>query len=165
MMGSGKTYFVEQLKKISSNLIYLNLDDFRRSIIELENIKPFIYSDINIMNKYKQILYQNFKNHLKTIDKPIVVEWALIVEDNIVDLFDFIVIIETDKKKIINRLKGGDLGIVEVNKRLNLQLNTNDKISKLMNKKYIIVKENYNTYEVLKILEGEIYGMQIFNSK
>lgn len=117
------------------------------------------------MNKYKQILYQNFKNHLKTIDKPIVVEWALIVEDNIVDLFDFIVIIETDKKKIINRLKGGDLGIVEVNKRLNLQLNTNDKISKLMNKKYIIVKENYNTYEVLKILEGEIYGMQIFNSK
>jgi dephospho-CoA kinase len=154
MMGSGKTTLINKLKKLDQNNIfeYLNVDDFRRSIKELEILKPYIYEDSSKMTMYKNILYKRLKQYLSNLNKSIIVEWALIVEDDISDLFDLLIIVDCSKKEILRRLKKGDLKKSEINERLNRQMTTKEKQSHLKDKQYIIINEKYDEENLIELM-------------
>ena len=113
-MSSGKTTLCKKLIELNPDYIYVDVDDFRRNlyknneyikelkskIIELKKYKEinspilnkYIYYDEENMNKYKEILYNYLFKYLnKFNDKTILVDWALIVNDKLLDKFNKIV--------------------------------------------------------------------------
>lgn len=141
LMGSGKTTLCKKIIKKFPQIKYINVDDVRNELIENEyflremsdilgkNIKnrqqlnELIYNNPMSMALYKTILYQKLFQTIKTFDDTdvILVEWALIIQDNLLCNFDKLIIINKDINDILNNVSFPDLPKEEVTKRLNLQ--------------------------------------------
>lgn len=148
-MGSGKTTLLNKLKDLDilNEFEFLNMDEFRRNIPELKNM--------NIYNsEYKIILYKYLRVYLSSIYKPAIIEWALIIEDNLLDKFNKIIIVDCEENTLLSRFKDSDLTIDEIKKRLNSQLDTKEKIKRLNNIDYLVINNNYDIEKVMKYVKG-----------
>ena len=143
-MSSGKTTLSKELIKINKDYIYIDIDNFRRGLYQnkeyiselKEQIKElkkyekidsiilnkYIYSSEEDMKKYKSILYKYlFKEIDKYQNKTILIDWALILNDNLENYFDKIIYLDISKEIRLDRLKESDLSKEEILKRFSLQ--------------------------------------------
>lgn len=141
LMGSGKTTLCKEIIKEMPNIKYIDVDNLRTELIENEfflreiselsgrninnrkQLNDLIYNDSMSMSFYKSILYQKLFNKIKSFNKDdiILVEWALIIQDNLFDKFDNLIIINKDIDYILNNVYFSDLSQEEVIKRLEIQ--------------------------------------------
>ena len=167
-MSSGKTTLCKNLLKLNPD--YVDVDDFRRDlyknseyikelkskIIELKKYKEinslilnkYIYHDEENMNKYKETLYNHLFKYLNEFnDKTILVDWALIVNDQLLDKFDKIVYLDIRENIRLSRLNDSDLSKEEILRRFELQKISN--IKKYENNNFMIVgEENMDINEI-----------------
>lgn len=158
-IGSGKSYAIEIFKTICEqnkiNASFFDVDDIRRNILEKENIDRLelnkkIYNSQDEMKKYKDFINPKIKEYLtKQINNTegfIFIEWALLIEDGLCDLVDSIIMVHCEKEIQIKRLENGDLGKEEVIKRINLQLNNEQKLEKVkqLKKEFYIIDTSNN---------------------
>lgn len=157
-IGSGKSYAIEVFKRICKqhniNANFIDVDTIRRNILKEENIdriklNKIIYNDSHEMKKYKEFIVPKIKKclveQIKNNDNFLFIEWALLIEDGLLDLVDSIIMCYCKEEIQIKRLENGDLGKEEVIKRINLQLTNEQKIEKLKKIKkelYIIDTSN-----------------------
>ena len=172
-IGSGKSYAVDIFKKICNgkriNAIFLDVDDIRRNILDIEKIdrnllNQKIYNDENAMEEYKKFINPKIKKYLdEQIDKydgVIFFEWALLLEDKLYDIVDSIIMIYCKEEIQIKRLKNGDLGKESIVKRIKMQLTNEQKIDKIkqLKKEFFILDTSddpkENEYEELLKKEG-----------
>lgn len=176
IMGSGKTTLCEKLLEQNKDIKYINVDHFRldlrnnnktfqkelfdniKGLTKLEDINKFIYTDKNNMNFYKNTLYRYLDNYIKEQkEKIIIVDWALMIDDNLLDYFDKIILVTCSNEEIYKRLDGAYWPLSEVKHRLSLQLPTKEKLKRLeeQNIEYLLIdteKEiNYN--QIINFIE------------
>ena len=131
-MSSGKTTISNEILKLNPQFIYIDVDVFRRNLFnnnsyvkELKEVIPelnqydlvntnilnqYIYSNEQYMNRYKKIMYKFLFEYIKQFDnKTILVDWALIINDNIQDLFDKIIYVKASEETRLKRLVNSDL--------------------------------------------------------
>ena len=169
-MSSGKTTLCKNLLKLNPDYIYVDVDDFRRNlyknneyikelkskIIELKQYKEinsiilnkYIYYDEENMNKYKETLYNYLFKYLNEFNnKTILVDWALIVNDQLLDKFNKIVYLDISEDIRLSRLNDSDLSKEEILRRFELQKISN--IKKYENNNFMIVgEENMDINEI-----------------
>lgn len=175
-MGSGKTTLCEKILEQNKKITYINVDHFRldlrnnnkdfqkelfeniKGLTKLEDINKYIYTNEKNMHFYKNTLYKYLNNYLKKQNNQIIiVDWALMIDDNLLDYFDKIILLTCSHEEIYKRLDGAYWPLEEVKHRLSLQLTTEEKIKKLkqLNKEFILIdteKEiNYN--QIIKFIE------------
>lgn len=161
-MSSGKTTLAKKLIEKNTDFIYIDIDDFRRElyknkeyvkklkskIIELKQydninsliLNKYIYNSDKMMNDYKSVLYEFVFDYIKTFDnKTIIIDWALIVNDNLIDKFDKIIYLDVSEKVRLSRLKESDLTKEEILKRFELQRINN--INSFSSDNFMIVGE------------------------
>lgn len=161
-MSSGKTTLAKKLIEKNIDFIYIDIDDFRRElyknkeyvkklkskIIELKQydninsliLNKYIYNSDKMMNDYKSVLYEFVFDYIKTFDnKTIIIDWALIVNDNLIDKFDKIIYLDVSEKVRLSRLKESDLTKEEILKRFELQRINN--INSFSSDNFMIVGE------------------------
>lgn len=172
-IGSGKSYAVENFKKICEknkiSAIFLDVDDIRRKILERENINRIqlnqkIYDNQKAMKEYKEFITPKIKeyldNQIKRNDGIIFIEWALLLEDELYHMVDSIIMIYCKEEIQIKRLEGGDLGKEAIIKRMKMQLTNEQKIDKIKesNKEFYIIDTSNNPeieeYEKMLKKEG-----------
>ena len=74
------------------------------------------------MKRYKEILYKYLFNYLESFDdKTIIVDWALILNDNLQDRFDKIIYVDSSEEIRLERLSESDLSKEDILKRFALQ--------------------------------------------
>ncbi len=143
-MSSGKTTLCNKLLELNPNYIYIDVDDFRRSLYKnneyIEELKSkikelkqyeeidslilnkYIYYDEENMKSYKDTLYSYLFKYLNGFNnKTILVDWALIVNDNLIDKFNKIVYLDIDEDIRLSRLNDSDLTKEEILRRFELQ--------------------------------------------
>lgn len=143
-MSSGKTTLCKKIINLNPQFIYIDVDIFRRElysnksyvnklkekIIELNNydnidskiLNKYIYNNKDYMNYYKEVLYEYlFKYILEFDNKTILVEWALIVDDNLISKFDKIIYLNVSDDVRLSRLVNSDLTKEEILRRFELQ--------------------------------------------
>lgn len=143
-MSSGKTTLANLLLKANPTFIYIDVDTFRRSLYEnatyvnelklhIKELKQYpkinsiilnkyIYSNKTYMEQYKSILYKHLFNYINTFkNKTILVDWALILNDNLQASFSKIIYLKASEKTRLSRLKDADLPKEEILKRFKLQ--------------------------------------------
>ena len=143
-MSSGKTTISNEILKSNPQFIYIDVDVFRRNLFnntsyvkELKEVIPelnqydlvntnilnqYIYSNEQYMNRYKKIMYKYLFEYINQFDnKTILVDWALILNDNIQDLFDKIIYVKANEETRLKRLVNSDLPKEEVLRRFKLQ--------------------------------------------
>lgn len=168
-MSSGKTTLSKELLKMNKDFIYIDIDEYRRSlysqldyinelkesIIELKEydeinsiiLNKYIYKDDSIMNKYKSILYKYVFNYINSFDnKTLIVDWALIVNDNLIDKFDKIIYLNIDEETRLSRLENSDLSKEEILRRFELQ--RIDNIDSYKSNNFMIVDDNMNKEKI-----------------
>lgn len=169
IMGSGKTTLCQKLIENNKNIQYINVDNFRldlrnnnfefqnelftniEGLTNLEDINKYIYASAKNMSVYKNALYKHLHNHINNQDKNqiIIVDWALIIDDNLISYFDKIVLLTCSNEEIYRRLDGAYWPLSEVKHRVSLQLSVEEKIKKLeeSQKEYLIINsENQIDY-------------------
>jgi MoaA/NifB/PqqE/SkfB family radical SAM enzyme/dephospho-CoA kinase len=139
----------------------LNLRQNIDSSISIYRLNKKIYSDKNAMIEFKKLLYDEISNYinlrLKNSPKIILLEWALLIDDNLFNWLEGNIILVTCKKQEqINRLKLGDLSILEINKRISLQSSILSKQKKALQNNFELLKidmtKNLSPNHYLKIL-------------
>ena len=161
-MSSGKTTLSKELIKLNPDYLYIDVDIFRRDLYqnkeyinELRNEIPelnkwqeidsitlnkYIYNNKDYMVKYKNILYKYLFNYINSFNnKNIIIDWALIVNDNLTDKFNKIVYLDIDEETRLNRLKKTDLKREELLTRFKLQKINN--INKYESNSFMIVND------------------------
>ena len=158
-MSSGKTTLAKELLKLN-DYTYVDVDEYRRSlykdkkyVAELKKIikelndyeeidsivlNKYIYTNEIYMKKYKDILYKYLFKYLDSLEGTILIDWALILNDNLQDRFNKIIYLDIDEDTRINRLSNSDLSKEEILRRFELQ---RIDLSKYKNKNLLIVKE------------------------
>ena len=172
-MSSGKTTISHEILKYNPDYIYVDVDIFRRNlyknnsyILELKNIIPelkkyekinslilnkYIYENDEYMKKYKTILYKYLFNFLNSLDnKTIIVDWALILNDNLQDKFDKIIYVNASKATRLERLRTSDLTKEDILKRFKLQ--QIDSLKDYFSNDFLVVNTD-NGYNINKINE------------
>lgn len=161
IMGSGKTTLCKELMKKNQNMNYLNVDHFRldlrnhnldfqrelfdniKGLTNLEDINQYIYADDQNMAVYKNALYKQLCNYIDSQDNNqiILVDWALIIDDDLINNFDKIVLLTCSNETIYQRLDGAYWPLSEVKHRISLQLSVEEKQKKLeaLKCKYLMV--------------------------
>lgn len=161
IMGSGKTTLCENIIKKDKKIKYINVDNFRlnlrnnnynfqkellnkiEGLTNIEDINKYIYNNEKNMITYKTVLYNHLCNYIETQkkDQTILIDWALIIDDNLLEYFDKIILIKCQKKEIYKRLNNSYWPLSEIKHRISLQLNNKEKIKKLKEskKEYIII--------------------------
>lgn len=162
-MSSGKTTLSKKLLDLNPDFIYIDVDEFRRNlynnneyinklksrISQLKQydkinsliLNKYIYNNVENMKNYKSILYDYLFNHLKGFNnKTIIIDWALIVNDNLMDKFDKIIYLDISESIRLSRLIDSDLSKNEILKRFKLQKINN--IQDYESEKFMIVGEN-----------------------
>ena len=92
------------------------------------------------MNDYKSVLYEFVFDYIKSFDnKTIIIDWALIVNDSLIDKFDKIIYLNISEKVRLYRLKESDLTKEEIMKRFKLQRIKN--INNFASENFMIVGE------------------------
>lgn len=168
-MASGKTTLAYKISLANPDYIYFDVDVFRRSLFfnqsYIEELKKAIpeltsYSEIDstILNKYiyrnpyymkayKDILYRYLFDHLNNFNnKTILVDWALILNDNLQDKFDKIIYLDVSEEIRLARLKNSDLPIEEILKRFELQRLEN--LNNYLNDNLLIVNNDTLLIEI-----------------
>ena len=143
-MSSGKTTISKELLKYNPDFIYIDVDIFRRNLFnnisyvkELKEVIPklnkydfidsnilnkYIYSSEQYMNKYKKIMYKYLFEYINQYDnKTIIVDWALIINDNMQELFDKIIYVNASEETRLKRLENSDLSKEDILNRFKLQ--------------------------------------------
>ena len=140
LMGSGKTTLCREIIKNNPEIVYINVDELRSVLIEdslfMENLSKLlnknikdraslneeIYSNEKSMNVYKTLLCKKLTDELsKYKSETVLVEWALIIKDNLINMFDKLIIINFDTDYILKNRKFDDLSKEEVKRRLDIQ--------------------------------------------
>ena len=170
-MSSGKTTISKDIIKLHPDYIYIDVDDFRRNLFnnkeyinelkkiipELKNYKEinsiilnkFIYTNDKYMYKYKSVLYKFLIDYINQFtNKTILIDWALIINDNMQNLFDKIIYVDASEKTRLKRLEKSDLSKEEILKRFKLQEIPN--IEHYLNDNILIVN-NDNTNDINEI--------------
>lgn len=166
LMGSGKTTLCNLLLQKDNSITYIDVDKFRhnlfnnkdyinelsnnlnKKIITYKDLNSVIYNDDNYMNIYKNILYKYLFNYINRISsKLVIVEWALIIQDNLIEKFDKLIIVNTSIDDILKRNTFNDLSTDDVKLRLNLQLRNYN--IKNINISYTIHKNIDDTYKFI----------------
>lgn len=170
-MSSGKTTISNEILKSNPQFIYIDVDVFRRNLFnnnsyvkELKEVIPelnqydlvntnilnqYIYSNKQYMNEYKKIMYKYLFEYIKQFDnKTILVDWALIINDNIQDLFDKIIYVKASEETRLKRLANSDLPEEEVLRRFKLQKIAN--IERYLSDNFMIF-ENESSFDIDQI--------------
>ena len=167
-MSSGKTTLSKEILKLNNGYIYIDVDEFRRNLFykedyinKLKNIKPlrnyknidsnilnkYIYTNDNYMQIYKDILYKYLFNYINSLDnKIILIDWALIINDNLIDKFDKIIYLNVSEQIRYKRLINSDLTKEEIKTRFKLQEINN----KQLNSPNIMIVNN-DDIDIIKI--------------
>lgn len=177
IMGSGKTTLCKKLMEKDKDINYINVDNFRldlrnnnldfqnelfekiKGLTNLEDINKYIYTDDKNMSIYKNALYKQLHNHINNQDKNkiIIVDWALIIDDNLMHYFDKIVLLTCSDEEIYRRLDGAYWPLSEVKHRVSLQLSVEEKQKKLeeSKKEFLIVnsEENLDYDQIMNFIE------------
>jgi dephospho-CoA kinase len=98
-----------------------------------------LYNDYRAMRLYKDKLYESLFKLIDNYQRPIIMEWALIIDDNLSSYFDYIFILDCPKKILLSRLESGDLSKEEIRKRIGVQLSTRDKLKNLSDYNYMVI--------------------------
>lgn len=143
-MSAGKTTIAKKIIDENKDFIYIDVDEFRRSLFnnesyvkELKSVIPelslyeridskilnkFIYTNDEYMTRYKKVLYRYLMKYIESFNnKTILVDWALIFNDNLEDLFDQIIYVDASVDKRLERLGNSDLTRDEILQRFRLQ--------------------------------------------
>lgn len=178
IMGSGKTTLCKKLLEINNNINYINVDNFRldlrnnnpefqnelftkiQGLTKLEDINKFIYTSEYNMSVYKNALYSHLHNYLKKQDnnQTIIVDWALMIDDNLSSYFDKIILLTCSNEEIYQRLANNShWPLSEVKHRVSLQLNNEEKKKRLdsLNKQYLTVntEESIDYDKIMNFIE------------
>ena len=130
-MASGKTTLCQRIMKDNPDFVYIDVDTFRRGLyandeyvkdlkkvlpalkekeINSLNLNKIIYQNEEDMKKYKQVLYRYLFDYMATFeDKTIIVDWALIIQDDLIDKFDKVIYLDISEEERLKRLKDSDL--------------------------------------------------------
>ena len=161
-MASGKTTLSLKLLKLNPDYIYIDVDIFRRNLYkdneyinklkkiipELNNysdidsivLNKYIYSNEKYMFEYKEILYDCLFKYINSFnDKTILVDWALLVNDNLIDKFNKIIYLNVSTDIRLKRLANNDLKKEEILKRFKLQEINN--IKEYISSSFIVVDD------------------------
>lgn len=100
------------------------------------------------MNKYKETLYNYLFKYLNEFNnKTLLVDWALIVNDNLLDKFNKIVYLDISEGIRLSRLNDSDLSKEEILRRFELQKINN--VKKYENNNFMAVgEENMDVNEI-----------------
>jgi dephospho-CoA kinase len=95
-----------------------------------------IFYNAGAMESFRQLTFPAIKDCLeeKVKDKKglVLVEWAMLAEDGLLELVDYNVLLVTcDYETQLERLKGGDLPEDQIIKRINYQLSNDEKREKI----------------------------------
>lgn len=145
-MSVGKSYVLSKLlSQINKDYVLIDVDVFRRKLLkenreyvkELKLVIPelndfneidsvilnkYIYSNGTYMEEYKKILYKYLFDYIDSFqNKLIFIEWALIINDNLIDKFDKLIVIDSSYENRLKRLVDSDLSKEEVLRRFKLQ--------------------------------------------
>ncbi len=174
-MSVGKSYVLSNiLSFIKEDYILIDVDIFRRTLLK-ENIKyisdlkkvipelnkytkidsiilnKYIYSNDKYMDDYKKVLYRYLFNYINSFNnKLIFVEWALIINDNLINKFDKLIVVDSSYDVRLNRLVDSDLSKQEILRRFKIQeIDNRDDILSSSNVRYIVVRndEDYINYK------------------
>lgn len=140
LMGAGKTTLCNKIIELNKDIVYINADKFRHKLflnknyineltfnlnIKITNYKELnnlIYKNDEAMQIYKSIFYKYLFNDLNTYsDKIILLEWALILQDNLQDKFEKLIIVDRKREDILKTNIFPDLTTDEVLLRLDIQ--------------------------------------------
>lgn len=141
-MSSGKTTLCKELLKLN-DYTYVDVDLYRRSLYKDESyvrelkkiikelkeykeidsiiLNKYIYTNEVYMKKYKDLLYKYLFKYLDSLEGTILVDWALILNDNLQDRFNKIIYLDIDEDTRLSRLVDSDLSREEILKRFELQ--------------------------------------------
>ena len=170
-MSTGKTTISKEILKYNPEFIYIDVDIFRRNLYknelytsELKSVIPelkeykeinsivlnkYIYTNLDYMKKYKELLYKYLFDYLNRFDnRTILIDWALILNDSLQDKFDKIIYVNASEEKRLERLKESDLSKEDILKRFKFQ--RIDNIEDYYNDNFLIVNTN-NDYDINKI--------------
>jgi len=177
-MSVGKSYALKKiLPRVNEDYVLIDVDIFRRKLLkengqyvnELKLVIPelnkfniidsitlnnYIYSNDNYMEEYKKILYKYLFNYIDSFkDKLRFVEWALIINDNLIEKFDKLVVVDSSYESRLSRLSDSDLSKEEVLGRFKLQ--------EIGNREEILNKSNID-YTIINN-DGEIDYQEIID--
>ncbi len=175
-MSSGKTTLSKEILKLNQDFIYIDVDIFRRNLYknneyikelkskikELNNYKnidslilnKYIYSNKKYMSSYKKVLYKYLFNYIDTFKfKTILIDWALILNDNLDKYFDKIIYLDISDEIRLSRLENSDLSKEEILKRFSLQKITNLK-KHTQSKLKIIGEDNMSLKEINEFINS-----------
>lgn len=178
-MSSGKTTLSNIILNNNPDFIYIDVDTFRRSLFENKSyvnelkkyipelnqydsinsiiLNEYIYSNDQYMKKYKEVMYKYLFEYINSFDnKTILVDWALIINDNLDNLFDKIVYVKSSKEVRLKRLENSDLSKEEIMRRFDLQEIPN--ISEYVSDK-LMIADNDNNFDIDSI-NSFIGGME-----
>ena len=141
-MSSGKTTLAKEILKLN-DYTYVDVDLYRRSLYKDESyvkelkkiikelndykeidsiiLNKYIYTNEVYMKKYKDLLYKYLFKYLDSLEGTILVDWALILNDNLQDRFNKIIYLDIDEDTRLSRLSNSDLSREEILKRFELQ--------------------------------------------
>ncbi len=171
-MASGKTTLCQRIMKDNPDFVYIDVDTFRRGLyandeyvkdlkkvlpalkekeINSLNLNKIIYQNEEDMKKYKQVLYRYLFAYMATFeDKTIIVDWALIIQDDLIDKFDKVIYLDISEEERLKRLKDSDLTEEEILKRFSLQ---RIDIEKYRSNKLLIIKDLIDMQDINKFIK------------
>lgn len=143
-IGAGKTTLAKKIATLKKEYIYINVDEFRYELylkktfkIDLEKvieplkdysnlnseiINQYIYSNNEYMNHFKSILYKYLFDYIDTFkDRVIIVDWALIINDNLMSKFDKVFYLDVPLDIRLKRFNKNDLPKAEIIRRDKIQ--------------------------------------------
>lgn len=174
-MSAGKSTLAKKIIADNKNYIYVDVDVFRRGLYEnkkyVEELKviiselcneeiidssilnKYIYSDNKKMNAYKSVLYKYLFEYIDGFsNETIVVEWALIINDSLMDKFSKIIYVDASIEERLRRLENSDLTKEEILTRFKLQ---EIEISKYLSDKVLVVDSlNIDMEKVDNFIKG-----------
>lgn len=178
-MSVGKSYVLSKLlSQINKDYVLIDVDIFRRKLLkenseyvkELKLVIPelnefnqidsvilnkYIYSNGTYMEEYKKILYKYLFDYIDSLqNKLIFIEWALIINDNLIDKFNKLIVIDSSYENRLNRLIDSDLSKEELLRRFKLQeIENREEVLNISNVDYIVVNNDYDEVDYKKIIE------------
>lgn len=177
IMGSGKTTLCKKIIETNENIKYINVDNFRldlrnnniefqnelfmniKGITDLKDINKYIYNNDKNMSIYKKALYKQLYKYINNQYKnqTIILDWALIIDDNLIPLCDKIILLICSNEEIYKRLNNSYWPLSEIKHRISLQLNNDKKIKILekSKKEYLIInsEEKINYKQIIKYIK------------
>ncbi|MBQ3494950.1 MAG: dephospho-CoA kinase [Clostridia bacterium] len=169
-MGCGKTYASKKLNDIANSqgidVCVINVDEVRRNILknnaDLADLYKKAYNSKKNMNTYKATMMPVVVEELRRLiflykQKLIFLEWALLIEDGLDILCDYVLLVSCKKSVQFKRLAGGDLPKQQIRKRIKNQFSNARKLK--------MIKKLKKPYDVLETNEcGDEKYVRCFNN-